>query len=534
MVEDTASETAAPTPAPPTPDAGHWLARLGGLGGRTVLVLLALVVVVAAADRSRLLFDWSADHRFSLSASLTRLLRAQTEPVELVGIWPEELADAVRPIADGLRLMTLENTKVTTRHIDPILHQPLLAEFARRYREAASLSVYVVRGERAFKIPLSAGTRRVLQREIGGALVALADPHPPVVNLLQGHGELRPGGGDDDGADGLVRSLELAGFQVRPLDLARTPAIPADGVLVVAGPVGPLGKADVAAVAEHLDDGGAALVLADDRMPVDLAALLRRRGILMGPDLPPRMNNGMNADQFAAALVPNAVPWSEVIVSMHRHFVGQETGFPHHQLLLDRDLISPDHVATAQVAASGQSVLSPWTTAVSVLEPSHFEGDFGLRLAEAYAKLGTPPFQAAPLLWTAPGDCWKKSRAEPLIAPEQLAKMPSRILALAVVSQPTSTSVRQGRGARLVVWGSRQAASDRVLGQERFANAALLVDLVKWLADRESATDIPEAELAAFQVNASDQTMFWLMGILVAILPCACLGAAMLAWWERR
>jgi hypothetical protein len=533
MVEDAAPETAAPTPAPPTPAGSHWLARLGGLGGRTVLVLLALAVVGAAADRSRLLFDWSADHRFSLSASLTRILRAQTEPVELVGIWPEDVADAVRPIADGLRLMTLENPRISTRHIDPVLHQPLLAEFARRYREAASPSVYVVRGDRAFKIPLSAGTRRVLQREIVGALVALADPHPPVVNLLQGHGELRPGGGDDDGADWLVRSLELAGFQVRPLELARTGAIPADGVLVVAGPVGPLGKADVAAVAEHLNDGGAALVLADDRIPVDLAALLRRRGIFIGPDLPPRIDAGMDADQFAAALVPEAGP-TPVMVSMRHHFVGQETEFPHHQLLLDRDLISPDHIATAQVAASGQSVLSPWTTPVFVLEPGRFEGDFGLRLAEAYAKLGTPPFQAAPLLWTAPGDCWEKYRAAPLVAPKQIAKMPSRILALAVVSQPTSTSVRQGRGARLVVWGSRQAASDRVLGQERFANAALLVDLVKWLADRQSATDIPESESAAFQVNATDQAMFWLMGILVAVLPCVCLGAAMLAWWERR
>ena len=66
--------------------AGFWQ-RIGSLGGRTLTVLAVLAVLVAAADRSGLLSDWSSDRRFTLSPRLTLLITAQNEPVELVGIW---------------------------------------------------------------------------------------------------------------------------------------------------------------------------------------------------------------------------------------------------------------------------------------------------------------------------------------------------------------------------------------------------------------------------------------------------------------
>jgi hypothetical protein len=525
-----------PLPATPTAAAatGTLLGRLGNLGGRTLAILAALALVVAAADRSRLMVDWSADHRFSLSPSLVAILQQQQEPTELVSIWPQEVDDDAQPLADGLRLMAAANPRLGYRHIDPVLHKPLLAEFARRHHEADAPAIYVVRnaGERAFKIPVNGGTRRVLQREIAGALLSLADPHPPEVALLQGHGELRPDGGAEDGADQLVRGLELAGLRVVPVELARAGRIPADAVLVIAGPLAPLGG-DLKAVQAHLADGGAALILGDDRMPLDLAEALRARGILLGPALPQGMGEALASGDLLPRLKPGAANLPpRIAASLRRHFIGQETAFPHHNLLLDGSLINPRHAATAALAAGGRSVLSPWTTPVQTLQPNQFEAAIGKRLAEAYAALGTPPFAADPLLQTAPGDAWLKQRDEPLSAPDP--KSPPLPLAQAVESTPTATSVRDGQGARLVVWGSRQAASDGVLGLRTFANAELLTGLVRWLARREQPSAIPAAETAAFRVDASDTVLLWLAAILIAIIPCACIGAAIIAWWERR
>ncbi len=63
-----------------------WRARIGKLGGHTLLIMVVLALMVAAADRSKITWDWSADHRFSLSPALVTLLAQQHEPLELVSI----------------------------------------------------------------------------------------------------------------------------------------------------------------------------------------------------------------------------------------------------------------------------------------------------------------------------------------------------------------------------------------------------------------------------------------------------------------
>lgn len=515
---------------------GAWHQRLGRLGGRTLLILAVLAILVAAADRSRLFVDWSADHRFSLSPALVTLLEQQQEPLELVSIWPMEVDNVAQPIADGLRLMAERSPKIDYRHIDPVLHKPTLAEFEKRYREA-SVAVYVVRPAtgRAFRIPLNDSTRQVLQRDVGGALVALADPNPPTISLLQGHGELRPGGGAEDGADQLIRSLELAGFIVTPVEPARGDRIAASSLLLIPGPVAPLGP-DLTPVRAHLADGGPTLALVDDRAPADLSLMLRARGVLAGAALPADLRQAMTpTGDLVAALGPSGANLSpRIVVSLRHHAVGQEAAFPHHNLLLDGELLNPDHPVTTRAAGSGQSVVSPWTSPVQVLQPGSFPEEVAKRLQGAYATLDTAPFAAIPLLQSAPADAWTKARAEPFQVPDTLDKQSVLPLAWAIESMQTDDSVRDDRGARLVVWGSRQAASDGVLSQGRFANADLLVDAARWLLRRERATAIPEAETTAFRVDASDGLLFWLSALLVAAIPCACIGVAILTWWDRR
>jgi hypothetical protein len=111
---------------------------------------------------------------------------------------------------------------------------------------------------------------------------------------------------------------------------------------------------------------------------------------------------------------------------------------------------------------------------------------------------------------------------------------PSFPLAWALSYAPAKESVREEQGARLVLWGSRQAASDAVLALDSFANQTLLVDLAKWAARREPVSGIPEAESAAFRVDCSDRAMSLLTALLIAIIPCCCIGGAILSWWERR
>lgn len=496
--------------------------RLGSLGGRTLLTLLVLLVITAAADRSGVLMDWSADRRFTLSPRLTSLLMAQNEPVELVGIWGNDEAERFAAITALVTRMGSITPKVSFRHLDPELQKPLVSQFRERFKEAQPGTLYVTRGERAFTIELTPATRLVLQREVGGALVTLAETDLTAAYLLQGHGELRPtAGAIGDGANLLARSLALVGFQVALLD-ASSPQQPSpSGVLVIAGPTGALGERDLKQLTHHLQDGGGALILADDRAPDDLIRWLRQRGISLG-GIPTHDDPG--AEDGNPGLVT---------VSLRRHFVGQEAEFPHHNLLLDGPLLNPEQPITQPLLASGIPLLSPWTSPVFPLMPETQSAN-GEALVQRYRSLGTPPFLAEVLLRSVPGDTWAKPRAQALATPADLAQLPSLPLACAIEYQPAADSVRAHVGGRLVVWGSRQAASDAVLAQTNFANEQFLRLATTWLARRTAATDIPDAEMAAFQINASDNGLFAVLAVLLAIIPCLCLGVAMLTWWDRR
>ncbi|MBA3709285.1 MAG: hypothetical protein H0W83_10765, partial [Planctomycetes bacterium] len=157
---------------------GWWL-RAGGVGGRTALWLAVVLVAVAAADRSRAVFDCSADRRFTLSDRMAAILRQQDQPVQLVGMWSADDRGRFETIGIHLGLMAATNPRITWRHLDPELDKPAIDQFAASYQPPTWPAVYVTRGARAYRIPLGDWSRLVLQREIGGALVALADPHPP-------------------------------------------------------------------------------------------------------------------------------------------------------------------------------------------------------------------------------------------------------------------------------------------------------------------------------------------------------------------
>jgi ABC-type uncharacterized transport system len=518
-----------------------WLKRFSQLGGRTIIIIIALLFVVAAADRSRLSWDWSADHRYSLSPALITLLTQQTDSVEFVTIWPMELDEAARPISDGLRTMSEQSRHIRVRHIDPILHKSTLSAFEKEYGSAMVPALYVLRPtqKRSFHIPINAGTRLVLQREIGGALISLQDNNPPVIAFLQGHGELRPAGGADDGADELIHAFTLGGFRVTLTELARGDRIPNDALLCLAGPTAPLGS-DITAIKNHLTDGGALMLFGDDRLPLDLALFLRTRGILMGPALPTALPAALRGERdFVSVLQPHSDNLtSRIIVSLRHHVVGQEAQFPHHNLFLDGDVLNHQHQVLQRVGTSGQPLISPWSTAIHILQPQQFdqENDTAIRqsLLAAYATFGTAPFAATRLAHSVAGDAWLKERSAPFVVPEQLAQQPTIPCAWALTMNAHQASVSAQRENRLFLWGSRQAASDGILLQQRFANSNAWVDAARWAMHREQANVIPEAETKAFRVDASDSALLWIAALLIAVIPCLCIGAAILTWWDRR
>ncbi len=504
------------------------LRRLGVVGGGTVLALLAAVIVTAAADRAKLTADLSADRRFSIDPALATLVEAQTEAVTITAFWGNDYAGGLEDIETALQRIAGLSAQLRYRRIDPELQQPLKAAFETDHGAVDAPALYLTRGKRAFRINVHALLRRRLQREVGGALVALADPRPPLAVVLQGHGELRPGGGRDDGCDLALRDLELSGFQLALVDAARPGSFPADALVIVPGPTAPLGARDVADLERHLHDGGSALVLADDRAPADLTAWLRRRGVLGGAGVPQDVIERRGVawvDDAQAKLVPNGV-----LRSMANHLGGQED----HLLLAGSECLNDQQEITRALAAGGRSLLLPRTAQVVAFDLAKHEAVFP-GLAKRFAIAGVPPFAVARLAATRPGDAWIQAWNEVLKPQQGQTEGDAFACAVAVIYQQAQDSAQAARpdGGRLVVVGSRQAASNLVLAQRSFANSQFLSESATWLLRRSGATAIPEAETAAFQVRCTNRGLT-IVGILLVLVPCIFLGVAMLAWWDRR
>lgn len=497
-----------------------WWRRAGIIGGPRAAIAVLLLVAVAAAARSGLAVDLSADRRFTISPALQAQLAARKAPVDLVGIWDDGIDGALGPVSDAAKRMADNAHAGSWKRLDPVRHRPALADFAARHGDPGAPSLWVVSGERAARIPLTRASRITLQRDVAGTLLALDDPAPPTVRILQGHGELRLDGAGDDGCNLLAGALAAAGLQVAPLDDA-APAPPAGDVIAVLGATRALGATSLGRIDSHLRDGGGVLVLADDRSPQDLGQWLRRRGLLVTGSVPKalieRQDAGSILDPQAACAPPRH------LVSLSRHWAGSERDLPHHNLLLrTEENINPEHPLTAPLVAGGLQLLSPFTGACEALRP------------EMVAAAGTPAFAPVPLLWTLPADAWERGRGEPLQAPPGLDKASPRAIAWAFSYQPAADAASSARAGRLVAWGSRQAASDASIGQAAFANGQALAGMARWLAHREAPPEVPEAELRAFQVAISDGALELLVACLAVLVPVLCIGGALLAWLDQR
>ena len=497
-----------------------WWKRAGIIGGPTSVIAILLIVAVAAASRSGVAADLSADHRFSLSPALTRHLAAVDVPLDLVGVWEDQDDGPLGPISDAGRGMAAAAQRGSWKRLDPLRNRPALADFAARHGDPSPPALWVVRGERATRIGLNRASRLTLQRDVAGALITRADPAPPTVRLLQGHGELRPEARGDDGCGQLLGVLAASGLRSAVLDAATTAAPPPSDVLAVLGATSPLGGATLGRLDAHLRDGGGVLVLTDDRGAPDLAVWLRRHGVLVTGGVPRALVEERKSESLLDPASPVLPP--RHLVSLTRHVVGGERDLPHHNLLLrGAENLNPDHVLTTALVAGGLQLLSPFTGACDAIPP------------QALADVGVQ-YLPTPLLSTIPGDVWERARGEALAVPKELEQNRPRSLAWALTYTPASDAASAARGARLVVWGSRQAASDAVVGQAAFANGQFLAGACRWLAHRDAPPEVPEAELRAFQVSLSDRALDLLIAILAVLVPVLCIGGALLAWMGQK
>lgn len=521
------------TPAPASaPAKAAWYIRLGLSSLRQLIIIVVLVLITAAAVKAGLRLDLSASHRFSIDPRLERLVQDLKDPIEIIGVWPNGFEGLTDPLKDRVIAVARTSKKITWRRIDPTLDQPELEAAQKKFGEMSPGNLYVVReGRPAYRIPVVSALEVLFQRELGAALVALTSAKPVMVQVFQGHGELRPEGSPDESCGIFLRRLTGAGFQValvNEADIEKNGAhLDPDALVVVPGPTAALGEKSLAALRRHLIDGGGLMIFADDRVPADLAVMLRQRGVLIGPGFFQGMERGDLAGLFdpARPSLPSTVLYSE-----------RSAGKGYEQLLAGPEQILRDRFGiNRQTNDSGRELIFPRSTPILALEPALL-GQSIPNAAAQYAQVyGTPVFTTQPLIGFKPGTAWREAWKPHITVPENLsASTNTFFLAWAVNYEPHPNSIKGQRSARLVIYGSRQAVANRIWQDPRPANDLALVDAARWTSQRDAADPIPEADLKRFYVQTGKTGMWVIFVLLIGIIPSTCIGIAILTWWERR
>jgi len=249
-----------------------------------LLVILICALVCVLAWRHPATWDLSRSRVNTLDERTERVLETVAEPVELLVIRPghESFEPVYREVDRLLERMIAAQPLLHRRDLDPALEAErtrlLAAEFAIEIEDLIDGGAVVLQvGDRRRAVDildmasfdrddLGVGAMSSFRAEqaLAAALLELVDADRPVLCATSGHGELELAGPVERGGPGwaaIAARLERDGVRVE--DVGRVPVVPPYcRVLIVAGPLEPLGANEALAVAEFLRAGGGLFVAA--------------------------------------------------------------------------------------------------------------------------------------------------------------------------------------------------------------------------------------------------------------------------------
>jgi hypothetical protein len=255
-------------------------------GVSALLALLIAVMVNAIAARHFARGDWTRSQLYALSDETVAILRSLPRPVEAtIFLYPKRDSERARTIAGLVRELAERcarqaGPRFRVEIVDPDRAPERAEAAARKYGIGAfdlgQGAIVFTSGGRAKVVTEAdlvepevdaAGEPGPALRAWRGeaafvqAILTVTDEHPPAICFTTGHGEP----GIDSQADGgyatFAEALHGDGYDTRAVDRVAAARSSGCGVVVIAEPTSALPDADLRALDDFLDGGGAVLAM---------------------------------------------------------------------------------------------------------------------------------------------------------------------------------------------------------------------------------------------------------------------------------
>jgi hypothetical protein len=502
-------DEAAKKPAPkPSTD-------LGTRVSASISVIAAFVLATAVniyASRHWVRWDFTKSGTFTLSQATHDTLASLPAPVKIIVLLPQDdaLGVSVAEILDGYRA---ESDKLEIENVDPDRDQARLLEVQKRYgllsgsqagRVVTDAALIVVMGDEHRYVRHEdlvevedADDMRVrprLEQAITGAIRGVRTPAKPRACFTTGHGEPSLDEGGEQGFAELRERLVKNNYEVAAVfqPTADAPKEPLAGcsLLILASPIQPVPKEDVAAMKRFIEGGGAALLavgpVGNDSQTgwVDLQVddLVALAGVTLQKDLIFEKDPSMRPVRGNGEIFfPKAQPHSITEHLVQSEARGQSAVFAIASSLRDAgSSVHPEPLLATSERAFGRTQITPDDDLSAPKDGDH-----------------TGPLTVA-------------------------------------VAATRGTGGAKG-GSRIVVFSAQNALIGSNWRAPEFApNAALVEDAITWLTAREAFLDIPNKPAVTMGLRLSEDTLRQTLYYVVLGIPAVVVAAGVGIFMKRR
>lgn len=451
-----------------------------------VSVLVILVLLNGLTVRFDREFDLSEDQFFSFSSQTVQLVEGLDQPVKIWWVSTNP-APTVRESLE--RYERLNPEQVDFELLNP-RRSPAEAE---RLGITRNDMLVVESGERQQEIPLP--PPQDLESQLTPLILKVTNTQSLTVYFVQGHGELPLAGAEGEPTlSQATTALEQDGFTVEELNLVAADPIPADGVVILAGPERELLPGETDKLKAYVDQGGKLALLFNPQTDPNLDDLLEDWGIELQDDVV--------VDLLSEALFRSGP------------FVALGASYGSHPIT---EALSRQQLATLFPLARSISTASVPDTETSPLvltSPQGSWGEIGVNLNQRQTR--QPEFDPE----------------EDIEGPLQLAVALSRAVEGSEPEETAEGSEVAEDQARLVVFGNANFVVDGNFNQQ--GNGDLFLNSVNWLADQGDQISIRPKAPTNRRLTLTPADIAALRLVALAGLPALALGTAIGIWWQRR
>ena len=452
----------------------------------TAAVLIGLVAINLLVQQVPTEIDMTEKKLFSLTEQTEKVLDNLSEEVTIYAVYrvgeeSDEVVQVLEKYEKKSENITLEfvdiekNPGFTTQFEEDrekIRHGSLIVKSGETYRVITAMDLYDISTNRQGQSQLMGFNT---EQRVTSAILYVTSGYTPVLYQLTGHGEYT------FGDYGLASMLSKENYEIKQLNLLKTPEIPEDAsVIVVMSPKNDLNEAEADKIRTFLNEGGRGLFLFDfisfEFFPV-FGELLQSFGIGFHPGIVMEGN-------------PNYLYTTD-----------------------NRFLLAPsltDHEILAPLKESKMSLLVPNSMGIELLE------------------MKKRNLEVQPILQTS-NDSWVRT-----VDNGTADSLPSDIPGPATLAVSVTDKYDKEEGTRLVVMGSSGILTPIPPFGQIKGNIEYLVNSISWVNNREETISIRSKSLFKLPLRISGLLSFVYSGVVVIIIPLVVIIIGLVIWLKRR